>query len=319
MFPVSAADRRAYASMGVGYWLAVTSVAGACVAGLIGFANLWVRIAGSSFLGGYISWLGLDASGFADQTLDPHSHLMALAIMGGIVAVAAVTFSVLRNDSKARVLLARLGLWVAVVGMVATTLVMAAVAFLGFAPPTLFTSGQDGANGMAGDDVVMSVIGLGAMVVVVALLADRRFWKDGLRLLVLGTWIAAMLLNVLGGFYIELNEDKFQAGMSANDAAFSTAQPMTGIFLLTVMSALLLLVDHYRIGGVYRRLITAVTAVGLLAALVGSTLWTFADPSNNGLSFGIYITGTALAYAAILLGALAIRVARTARLTLPAT
>ena len=310
ILPLRAVDRVPYRSVGVGYWLTLAAIGSAFIAGVIGFVNLWVRALGPSIFGGYMGWLNLDTGGFLDATKDPHTHMMALAIMAGIVAVAAVRFGVLESAAVLQRRLAQAGLWIATLGVVAMTLVLLAVAFLNFAPPTLFANGPQGINGIAGDDASMSVIGLGAMVVLVAMLAERRIWRDPLRLMVLGTWAAAVVVNIVQGFYIELHELQFQGTQAANDAAYGIAQPMTGIFLLIALSLVLLLVDHYEIAGSMRRLVTWTAGIGLLAALAGVTLWTFVDPSRSGISFGLYVAGTTVSYAAILVGAWAIRAAR---------
>jgi hypothetical protein len=305
ILPVSGSDRGAYAHMGVGYWLTLAAIASAFVAGVLGLINLWLRAVGPSFFAGYMSWLGLDTQGFQDATLDPHSHMMALAIMGGVVGVAAVRFGVLDSESLLRRNVARVGGWISLVGVIATTLVLGAVALLNFAPPTLFAS-ADGVNGMAGDDAVMAIIGFGAMVILVAVVAERRVWRNPLRLTILGTWLAAMLLNVGQGFWIELHQDQFTASLAANDEAFKVAQPMTGIFLLTALALVLLVVDVYGVQGRARRIVTWTAALGLVGALVGTTLWTFVDPANNGISFGVYVAGSVLSYLAVLFGAVAI-------------
>ena len=313
VLPISKADRGAYANVGLAYWLTLAAIASAFVAGVLGFINLWVRALGPSFFASYMSWLGLDKKGFLGATLDPHSHMMALAIMAGVVGIAVVRFGVQESDSPRRRAVAKIGLWIALIGVAATTLVLGAVALLNYAPPTLFASGPDGVNGMAGDDMAMAIIGVGAMVVLVAIVAERRVWRDPLRLTILGTWVAAMFINVVQGFYIELHADQFSASLSANDASFSVAQPMTGIFLLTALSLVLLLVDVYGVDGGARRVAAWIGGLGLLGALAGTTLWTFADPANNGISFGIYVAGTALAYLAVLLGAIAIRAVKVVR------
>jgi len=240
---------------------------------------------------------------------------MALAIMAGIVAVAGVLFRVFDSESPRQRIVAVIGAWIALIGVIAVTLVLGAAALLNFAPPTLFVSGPGGVNGIASDDVTMSIIGIGAMVIVVAILADRRAWRDPLRLMVVGTWVVAMLLNAVQGFYIEMNQDKFQGSLASNDAAFKIAQPMAGLFLLTALSLVLLLVHVYGVAGRNRRIAVGTAGLGLLGALVGVTLWTFADPSNNGISFGIYIAGTAITYLAVLFGAFAIRAVKVAKPT----
>ena len=309
VLPVSKSDRGAYARVGIGYWLTLAAIGSAFVAGMLGFINLLLRAVGPSFFGGYMSWLGLDTQGFEDATLDPHSHMMALAIMAGVVGVAAVRFGVLNSESPLRRNLARVGGVISLIGVVGTTLVLGAVALLNFAPPTLFAS-ADGVNGMAGDDAVMAVIGLGAMVILVAIVLDRRIWSNPLRLSILGTWLAAMILNVGQGFWIELHQDQFTASLAANDESFKVAQPMTGIFLLTTLALVLLLVDVYGVSGRARRIATWTAALGLVGALVGTTMWTFVDPSNSGISFGVYLAGAALSYLAVLFGAIAIRSAK---------
>jgi uncharacterized membrane protein YeaQ/YmgE (transglycosylase-associated protein family) len=68
----------------------------------------------------------------------------------------------------------------------------------------------------------------------------------------------------------------------------------------------LLLVEVYGVAGRARRIATWTAALGLVGALVGTTMWTFVDPSNNGLSFGVYVAGAGLSYLAVLFGAIAI-------------
>ncbi len=300
LVPFTAADRTAYSGVGSGYWLAVVSIASACLAMVIGFINLWVHMFGASLFAGWMSALGLGVKGFEDATLDPHSHMVALAIVGLIVAVAVVRFGVLASQSIRRRTAARAGAWIAIVGVLLTSVVLGAVAFLNFAPPTLFTSGPGDVNGMAGDDLIMTIVFVGAIVVAAAVLAGRESWRNGLRLTILGTWVAAVAITVIEGFYIELHEVQFGGSLAANDAAFSAAHPMTGIFIMIGLSLALLLVDVYGVTGLKRRIATAVGAAGLVAAFAGTTLYTFVDPSNGGLAFALYIAGIAISYAAIL-------------------
>ncbi len=311
LIPLRAEDRAAYRGTGSAYWLAVISLAPACVAAFIGFVNLWVRAFGPSFFSGYLGWLGIDGKGFLAATLDPHSHMIALAIFAGIVAVAVVQFRALEDASPVRRALVRAGTWIAIVGVILTTLVLGAVAFLNFAPPTLFASGPGGVNGMAGDDAVMAIIYIGSLVVAGAMVADPRTRRDGLRLTILGTWVAAVAITVVEGFWIEFNHAQFGGALAANDAVFAAAHPMTGIFLTMVLALVLLLVDAHVTAGLARRVAGAVGATGLVAAFLGTTLWTFVDPSNNGPSYVLYIAGIAISYAAVLAAAVAVRTVQT--------
>ena len=51
--------------------------------------------------------------------------------------------------------------------------------------------------------------------------------------------------------------------------------------------------------------------IGLLAAVIGVTLWTFADPANSGLAFAIYLAGSMIAYLAVLVAGVAVRSAQS--------
>ncbi|MGZ6299166.1 MAG: hypothetical protein ACXWMN_01575, partial [Candidatus Limnocylindria bacterium] len=310
LIPFTAADRAAYAGQRAGYWLAVASTASACVAMVIGFINLWVRAFGPSIFGGYIGWLGLDAAGFQDATLDPHSHMIALAIVAMTVAVVLVRFGVLDTTSRMRRTVARVGAGIAIVGVIGTSLILGAVAFLNFAPPTLFTNGPDGVNGIAGDDLVMTIVFLGAIIVAAAVISDPLQRRNGLRLTILGTWVASIAITVVEGIFIELHELQFGGSLAANDAAFASAHPMTGIFLMLVLSLGLLLVDFYGVPARLRRLEIGIAATGLIVAFVGTTLWTFVDPTTTGPAYGLYLVGIVASYLAVLVAGLAVRSVR---------
>lgn len=312
-------DWDAYAKMGAGYWLAVITVGSAFIAGLIGFVNLWVRIFSVSFFANYVTWLGLDAQGFLDATLDPHSHEMAVAIMASVVALAAQRFGFF-DLTKWKRSLARIGLWVMSIGVIAMTIVFLAISFLNYSPPTLIPSGPEGINGIAGDDAVMSIIGLGAIIALVPLaltkFKGKSSWKDSVRMALLGTWIVAFVINVIQAFFIELNEDMFSTALSANDVVFSELQPMFGIFLLTAIALVLLAVDYYRVSGLLRRVAGWVAGVGILIALVAGALWVYLDPMTGNAFYWSHILGVIVIGISAIVSATVIRATRTTSITI---
>ncbi|MDA4125061.1 MAG: hypothetical protein OK438_06395 [Thaumarchaeota archaeon] len=308
MFPFTRAKLGAYKRAGLAYWFAISTVGSAFLAGIIGFFYLWVSMFGPSFLSGYLSYLGLDGGGFLAGALAPHSHEMATAILAGVVAIAVQQYGILDTLTGIKKGVAKTGVWISIVGVVVMTVVYLASAFANYAPPTLFAGGPGGVNGMAGDDTAMSITGLGAMVIVVPMALAKidgvkAFWRDGLRATLLTTWVAAVLVNIISGFYLEFHEDLFQNSLFANDRAYAQVQSLSGLFVLGAAAMVLLTVDHYGVGGMSRRLIGFAMPIGLLLSVAGGLAWVFIDVSNTGLSFWTYVGGTLLIGVAALVAA----------------
>jgi len=87
-----------------------------------------------------------------------------------------------------------------------------------------------------------------------------------------------------------MNESLFTTVLSANDEIFGNIQPMYGVFVLTVISIILLIVDHYQITGIWRRFIGWLMGIGLIISFIGASLWVFINPVI-GPYFWIYFIG----------------------------
>lgn len=300
MFPFTRAKLEPYFHVSSAYWLTIAAVGSTFIAGLIGFANLWVSIFGTSFLSGYISWLGLDKAGFLGGSVDPHSHDMAVAIMAGIVSITVYQYGILDKLTGIKKTVIRLGLWISTIGMVVMTWTFIAETFLNYAPPLLFASAPIGPNGiqngMVGDDLIMSIAAIGAMVLIIPLALTKTydskpFWKDSIRGTMLAIWVAAVLTNVIEGFYVEFHEDVFQTTLLANDAAYAQMQSLGALFLLATAAIVLLSIDYFKVDGMSRKIIGWVMPIGLLLFLLGGFGWSYIDPTNTGISFWIYVVG----------------------------
>ncbi len=307
MLPLRKEDRAAYRNMPASYWLILVSVGSAFIAGIIGFVNLWVMTFGPGLFSGYISFMG-PSYDILGNTLDPHSHEMALAIMAGVIAIAAERFGVFRTAGlKEKV--AKLGVAVSIAGVVGMTVVFFAIAFSNFDPGLWF--GQD-PNGLAGDDLVMTIIAVGAMIALVPLALTKReadsrpSYRDPVRLSLLGAWVAAVVVSVIAAFYIEFHEDVFQTTLLANDAVFGELQSLFGVFLLTAVSLILLAVDLYKVEGSSRRLVGWAAGLGISVGTAGALAWAFLDPSTSGVAFWIHLLGIGLTGVAAIVSAVAI-------------
>jgi hypothetical protein len=141
----------------------------------------------------------------------------------------------------------------------------------------------------------MTITALGAMIALIPLaltqLNGKSSWKDSVRLTLLGIWVAAVVNSVIEGFYIEFHEDLFGSTLAANHTVFSNVNPMFGIMTLAALALVLLAVDYYGVGGTLRRATGWLAGVGLIVAILGTSLWIFIDPSIGGFSYWLYILG----------------------------
>jgi hypothetical protein len=311
MFPITKADRRAYSGLSATYWLTVASIASAFIAGMIGFANLWVTIFGPSLFSRYFSYLGIGARSFILITKNPHSQAMGLALMAGIVAIAVQQYGILKYSSKIKKAVAETGVWVSFVGVVAATIVFVAQAFVNFSMPKLFSSGQGGVNGLVGSEVVMSIVALGAMILIIPMAltrlgGEKPFWNDPLRAALLASWVAAILVNVIEGFYIELHQDVFQTKLIANQNVYGQVQSLVGIFLLAGAALILLAVDYHKVKSFQRQRVGWTMVSGLALSIMGGFIWVFVDTSKSGWPFWTHIIGVLLVGLATLLSMMSI-------------
>jgi cytochrome bd-type quinol oxidase subunit 2 len=314
-------DFASYRKMKAPYWLALAGIGSLFISEIIGLVDLWVSLAGPSIFKGWIKYLGLDTKGFLGEILDPHTHMIAIAMIGIVVALAAERFRVLEQTGWQKHV-ARVGLWVAFASVVAMTVLYFYMAAFNYSPPNLFASGPNGINAMAGDDAVTSFTFIGTLLVLVPLLFTRFKGKllsrDSIRLSLLGTWFFLIAITIVGGFIIEFNESSFQGTLIAKDNAFSVFQPLFGLFGLTLVGLLLLAVDFYREGHEIERATGWIAGIGLTVASVGGLLWAFVHPATSSWEFAIFTAGTVILAIGGLCSAVVIARARTSGQTFTA-
>ncbi len=282
-----------FRKMDSAYWLVLTAVVVAFIAGIMGFIALWINpyhvfIAAPAFLNGYMQWLG-GAAAFFDSLIGSHSHVIGMAIILGVVGVVAKRFNVLGLKGRSRGL-AKLGMWVSITGLVIMVTVFLFEAFAGFSPPLLFASNPGGqmqlvsytaSNGMASDDATMFLASLGAMIMLVPLMLtrirDRPAWKDPIRLSILLTWIIAYVATPLEGFFIEFNEATLSG--APVDVVFGNLQYFA-LFAITMVALAFLAVDFFQgQRNVRRKIAMSGIAVTLLALITGF-IYAFIDPGT---------------------------------------
>ena len=307
-------DFASYRKTKAAYWLVLAGIGSLFVGEVIGLISLWVSIAGPSVFNGWIKYLGLDAKGFLSAILDPHTHMIAIAMIGIVVGLAAERFRVLERAGWQRQV-ARVGLWLAFASVVAMTVLYFFMAVANYSPPNVFASGPQGINAMAGDDLVTTFTFIGALIVLIALLFTRfkgkLLSKDSVRLSLLGTWFFLIAITIGGGLFISFNESKFQNALIAKDSAFSVLQPFFGLFGLTLVGLLLLAFDFYRKGHEIDRATGWIVGIGLVVASVGSLLWVFVNPATSGWEYAMFVAGMVILGIGGLFAAAVIARART--------
>ena len=277
-----------FRKMNIGYWLVLTTVAAAFIAAVFGHgAGVGIDWGFSSVPGlpGYITSQGIDQSTFTDNLMGSHSHDMLPSVMGGIVGLAMVFFGYDTLKGPRR-WLATLGMAVSEFGVLSMTLVFIVAGLTSWGPPTLF---QNDPNGLASDDVLMGLVGMGAVIALVGIISmpvERRgkktvpLAKDPLRLSVVISWLLAFVSVAVFGYFIEFSETYFSsdAGLP-HDEAFTSTHLMFGFFMLPIVAGCLLAVDLiYRRteNAPYPQFVAPLALVGEAVMFLGGLVWIMA-------------------------------------------
>lgn len=281
------------------------------VAALMGHLAGWIMEFGTGFpavIGNYVSFAGF-ASGddFTSALVGSHSHDMAVAVMAFAVILVAVEFGYSTLNGAARAVV-RIGLAVVGFGIVAMSALYVAMGFTTWAPPTLFVSGPDGANGIASDDIVTGIFVMGGGLIVAAgLVLGHAVQGRPIRVAALWAWLLSFATVVVAGFAIEMNEAYFGAGDpnaagAAKDGVFTWFHQDIGLFLLPAI-VLVLLATERLADRDHPAWIGQVTIVGTSLAFLGGVTYVVVDPALHGPGYVISTIGLLL-IGVVLLGIL---------------
>jgi len=249
----------------------------------------------------WASWQHESNSALMGNIITSHSHGMLPSFMAGIVFLAAEAFgySALAGIRKQA---ARIGVAIMLGGIALYSGIYAISAIGTFAIPAWFPSGAGGANGIAMDDSLTGLVGLGALVLAFSMLPEIRgsFRNAGnsikkhfnpVRLAVYMTYVMACAAMFVYGYFIEMNESRYgfastsSATSVVNDQIFTRAHlllvfgslPVIAVFLLAAE----LLSDTSGIGAKLKNLMSASILVGMVLATIGLGVWTFSAPGHG--------------------------------------
>ncbi len=202
------------------------------------------------------SWGGLQT--FLGNLVTSHSHEMLPAVMGGIVAVAAVSFGYEKLNSTKRTIV-NLGMVVSLFGVIAMTYLYIISSFGTYVIPTLFAFGPYGMDGLAEDDTMTGLVGWGALISILGLYyTTKNEERSENRLLILSeffVWLATMAVMVGVGYAIEFNEAFFgfaTPGVPPNggpgylyDMAYTNGHLLYAFFMMPIIAGALILIYRY--------------------------------------------------------------------------
>ena len=293
------------------YWLTFVAGVGTFIAGAIGIVAFWLQYfvvdfnVSSGFLNGYIAWMGGGAA-FLDSVIGPHSHVIGITLMVGVVAVVAKRYGVLGLAGWKRTA-ARVGLWVSGTGVAVMSFVYILEGFFQWSPPLIFAYDYGGpislwsftaSNGIAGDDSTMFWASVGGLILLVPLMLTqfkgKPAWKDPIRMAVLGTWLMAYFATPLEGFVIEFNEQAWSG--TPLDIAFG-AQQYFALFGLTMAALAFLAMDFFQDNPLLRRSVAWFGTVVTAFAVVAGLAYTYVDPGILASDGSLATTGTGYLYA----------------------
>ncbi|MDG6982239.1 MAG: hypothetical protein JRM74_02165 [Nitrososphaerota archaeon] len=263
---------KGYRKVGSPFYVILLSVAGAFVAASMGYVGAYITISGPSPapVAGYINSTMYPVLGyynssavvtFTENVLTSHSHTMLPMLMAGVVALAAMVYGYHDWPSRER-LIASFGFMIMICAIVATVWIYWVSGMGNFSIPSLLTSGPGGINGVAEDDLVTGFVGLGAVFVLIALVAHatnaktrdgRPLIRDSLFLSVIAGWIIIYLVIPVTGYYIEFHQDFYSAAGAGFDAAFTRFHNDFAFFLLPALVTTVLVFETFGMQGKVRR------------------------------------------------------------------
>ncbi len=214
-----------------------------------------------------------------DSLTDAHSHQMLASLLA---AAFALPFLKKTGTEQKRVWrLQNTGLILIMVATLAQIAIYQASAWTGWEPPVLFSHGL---NGVPLDDAVLSVLGMGMLMLVPGLwIKTKDKTVSPTKTVIINRLLAVLLLAylmsvVVLGIYIEFHEPFFgQAAGNApgvpNDLAFIRGHLLLGFMLIPVMTGVLLNTHRFAFSG--NSLFVVSVLLVVTSGVAGIFLWTF--------------------------------------------
>ena len=307
--PLNAYKRQGLENTDLSFWLLWVSLLSALIAAIMGHIAGFVISFGGSFMTGYINSIGETVATFESNSMGSHSHDMIVAIMAGIVALFATKYGY--NAMKGfKKFIVKVGLEITIFGVLAMTAVYVLSGIGNYVIPAMFSSGPGLYNGLAQDDMLTGIVGLGAFIVLIGMLwaptPTFRKFSNGIKYLmydpigmaILLSWVFALVTIPVIGYFIEFHETYFgilgtlaNAPGAISDANYMRWHQMFGFFLMPAMSTLLIGFDYFNLLPENRKLTSYSLIFGALMMFIGGVGTTFFDTSQWNFYWYVAIIG----------------------------
>ena len=287
---------KGYRHVGLPHYIVLLSAVAILMAALMGDVTGWITWFGPwpSIFPQYINSTMYPVLGFYNSTavvtwtgdvVTSHSHLMLPSVMAAIVTLTTSVYGYAKWEKREKAV-STVGFVIMAVGLLLSMWVYIASGVGNYVIPTLFPSGP---NGLAMDDAITGIVGLGAAVVLLALVSYARkgktadgmvLLKDPLFLSVVASWLFIYLLIPVTGYYMEFNESFYGLGGAVSgaagaafDAAFTRFHQDFAFFLLPALVTSILIFETYGISGKARKTVGSLYLLGAIITFVFGYLY----------------------------------------------
>lgn len=297
-------DRRAGTepSKRLSYLVAWVAGGSMLIAAIMGHLAGWILEFGDrpALIGSFAHFEGETVSVFDASLITSHSHQMTVAFMVLVIA-ASVAFFAERRPAPRFASLRRVGLSMALIGTVGFTAMYVWAGFTTWVIPSYFANPQ-GANGIAGDDLVTGAAMIGGLLALAGALFSRATKPVLPALAATWAWLLTVGLVVVTGYWIELHETHFGTGHPAPGAAadgiFTWFHQDVGLFLFPVTAVMMLVTSRYVVPR-HQGPIAWAAVAGSTVLSAGGMVYVFVDQAIRGTGYvlstiGLLIIGAAL-------------------------
>ncbi len=235
--------------------------------------------------------LNMPVQDVLDGYIGSHSHEILAAFFATAFTIPLISRS--EEEKKGTVIIEKFSLFIIIIATIAQTLLYQYCAWSGWEPPTLFANGP---NGIPLDDFILSILGIGLLILIYPLIvrAGKKLKsKTGLINITVALTLFAYLISIVAlGIFIEFHEQYFGHGEGSargvlHDMAYIRAHLLFGFMIIPILLGTLLhgelITDKKRLYPPF-----SIALLAIISGSMGVFTWTFSlNPLLVEVSFSL--------------------------------